>query len=122
MELLPESWIRQTRSGPVPDSKKRESLPQKLYFDESGACSMIQPMKSWGWFMQAPLLFDPTGGVFFDTKTGEGTKLTKLGSEGRSTSATINAFSILNRLSDLGFSPQERKVLSFTDNRQDAAL
>jgi len=30
-----------------------------------------------GWFMKAPLLFDPTAGVFFDTKTNEGTKLTK---------------------------------------------
>jgi hypothetical protein len=41
--------------------------------------------------------------VFFDTKTNEGTKLTKLGSEGRSTSTTITAFSILNRLSDAGY-------------------
>ena len=79
-------------------------------------------MKFWGWFMKAPLLFDPTGGVFFDTKTNEGTKLTKLGSEGRSTSTTITAFSILNQLHDAGYHPRDQKLLSFTDNRQDAAL
>ncbi len=79
-------------------------------------------MKWWGWFMKAPLLFDPTGGVFFDTKTNEGTKLTKLGSEGRSTSTTITAFSILNQLDDAGFRQEDQKLLSFTDNRQDAAL
>ena len=50
--------------------------------------------------MKAPLLFDPTGGVFFDTKTNEGTKLTKLGSEGRSTSTTITVFSILSQLKE----------------------
>src|SRR6266498_1143625 len=72
--------------------------------------------------MQAPLLFDPTGGVFFDTQTNEGTKLTKLGSEGRSTSTTITAFSILNQLHDAGYPPRDQKLLSFTDNRQDAAL
>jgi len=79
-------------------------------------------MKHWGWFMSAPLLFDPTGGVFFDPKTRDGSKLTKLGSEGRSTSTTITAFSILNRLRDAGFSARDQKILSFTDNRQDAAL
>jgi hypothetical protein len=52
----------------------------------------------------------------------KGTKLTKLGSEGRSTSTTITAFSILNQLDDAGFKPEDQKLLSFTDNRQDAAL
>lgn len=121
-EMLPESWFRTTKSGVVPDSKKKPFFPVKLWFDEYGNCSEIQEKKWWGWFMKAPLLFDPTGGVFFDTKTNEGTKLTKLGSEGRSTSTTITAFSILNRLNDAGYHPRDQKLLSFTDNRQDAAL
>lgn len=121
-ELLPESWLRQTKSGPVPDSKKKPFFPTKLFFNELGECSETKSMKWWGWFMKAPLLFDPTAGVFYDTKTNEGTKLTKLGSEGRSTSTTITAFSILNRLNDAGFRQEDQKLLSFTDNRQDAAL
>ncbi len=121
-DLLPESWLRRTRSGLVPDTKKKASFPIKLHFDEWGNCSETTPMKWWGWFMKAPLLFDPTGGVFYDTKTNEGTKLTKLGSEGRSTSTTITAFSILNRLDDAGYQRKDQKLLSFTDNRQDAAL
>ena len=122
MEMLPESWLRMTRSGPVPDTKKKASFPIKLFFDEFGNCSETVERPWWGWFMKAPLLFDPTAGVFFDTKTSEGTKLTKLGSEGRSTSTTITAFSILNQLSDAGYKPKDQKLLSFTDNRQDAAL
>jgi len=70
---------------------------RKFYFDEYGRCSETIPLKYWGWFMQAPLLFDSTGGVFFDTKTNEGTKLTQLGSEGRSTSTTITAFPNVRR-------------------------
>jgi hypothetical protein len=122
IEMLPESWFRITKKGVVPDSKKRHLFPVKLWFDEYGNCSETNEMKWWGWFMQAPLLFDPTAGVFFDTKTSESTKLTKLGSEGRSTSTTITAFSILNRLNDAGYHVKDQKLLSFTDNRQDAAL
>lgn len=121
-EFLPDSWLRATKGGRVPDSKKRSFFPVKLYFDETGKSSETETLKWWGWFMKAPLLFDPTGGVFFDTKTNEGTKLTKLGSEGRSTSTTITAFSILNRLEDAGYRAKDQKILSFTDNRQDAAL
>ena len=121
-EMLPESWFRVTRAGVVPDSKKKRFFPVKLWFDEFGNCSETRENKWWGWFMKAPLLFDPTAGVFFDTKTNEGTKLTKLGSEGRSTSTTITAFSILNRLNDAGYTVKDQKLLSFTDNRQDAAL
>ena len=123
LELLPVAWVRTLVNGmKVPDSKRRGQFPRKLFFDEYGRCSETEPMKYWGWFMPAPLLFDPTGGVFFDGKTNEGTKLTRLGSEGRSTSTTITAFSILNRLRDGGYPPRDQKLLSFTDSRQDAAL
>lgn len=122
LDYLPEAWLRVTKKGVVPDSKKANRFPIKIFFDEYGNCSDITPLKYWGWFMRAPLLFDPTGGVFFDTKTSEGTKLTKLGSEGRSTSTTITAFTILNQLHDAGYHSRDQKVLSFTDNRQDAAL
>ena len=123
-DQLPESWWRMTKQGPVPESRKKAFFPIKLYFDEFGGCSETIPFQQgwWGWFMKAPLLFDPTGGVFYDTKTNEGTKLTKLGSEGRSTSTTITAFSILNQLDDAGYLQKDQKLLSFTDNRQDAAL
>jgi superfamily II DNA/RNA helicase len=123
-DQLPESWWRMTKQGPVPDSRKKAFFPIKLYFDEFGNCSESLPFEKgwWGWFMKAPLLFDPTGGVFYDTRTNEGTKLSKLGSEGRSTSTTITAFSILNQLDDAGYPQKDQKLLSFTDNRQDAAL
>ncbi len=120
LEFLPDTWLVKSRRGP--DTKKKPFFPTKLYFDEYGKCSESEPLKWWGWFMKAPLLFDPTGGVFYDTKTNEGTKLTKLGSEGRSTSTTITTFSILSQLKEAGYREEDQKLLSFTDNRQDAAL
>lgn len=122
LEYLPDAWVQSRRGVLTPDKKKEHFFPQKIYFDAYGNCSTTEEKDYWGWFMRAPLLFDPTGGVFFDTRTNEGTKLTKLGSEGRSTSTTITAFSILNELRDSGFSDKDQKLLSFTDNRQDAAL
>lgn len=123
LENLPQAWVRTRKSGErVPEKKYIGRLPRKLFYDEYGVCSTTKPMKYWGWFMPAPLLFDPTGGVFYDAKTNEGTKLTRLGSEGRSTSTTITAFSILNRLKEGGLNARDQKLLSFTDNRQDAAL
>jgi hypothetical protein len=125
LQDLPEAWLRRPKNGPVvPDSKKAARFPRKLWFDEYGNYSDTPAanLKLWAWFMPAPLLFDPTGGVVFDPNTNEGTKLTKLGSEGRSTSTTITAFSILNRLHDAGYPAKDQKVLSFTDNVQDAAL
>ena len=123
LDSLPDAWVRTRKNGQsTPKPSKRDRFPRKLHFDEYGRCSETESMRYWGWFMRAPLLFDPTGGVFYDAKTGEGTKLTRLGNEGRSTSTTITAFSILNRLRDGGHGARDQKLLSFTDNRQDAAL
>ncbi|MFN8352474.1 MAG: DEAD/DEAH box helicase [Flavobacteriales bacterium] len=122
VDFLPDSWLRQTKEGKVPRTEKKDQFPILLHFDEYGNCSTTDKLKWWGWFMRKPLLFDPTSGAFYDSKTNEGTKLTKLGSEGRSTSTTITAFSILNQLDGAGYSRKDQKLLSFTDNRQDAAL
>ena len=116
-DYLPAAWLKPDASG------KQTKLPRKLHFNRNGSYSETAEQEYWGWFMQAPLSFDPTGGVIYDAgRTNEGTKLTRLGSEGRSTSTTITTFSILNNLQDGKLPVSDQKVLSFTDNRQDAAL
>ena len=50
-------------------------------------------------------------------------KLTALGSEGRSTATTIMSLSVIRNLQSNDTLPEKaRKLLSFTDNRQDASL
>jgi superfamily II DNA/RNA helicase len=122
LDELPDSWFKFTKAGRVPAKEYAERLPKRLYYDADGNCSETAPLEYEGWFMPAPLLFDPTSGTFFDAKTHESTKLATLGSEGRSTSTTITAFSILAQLREAGYSLADQKLLSFTDNRQDAAL
>lgn len=122
LDELPDAWFRRTKAGRVPTREVAHRLPRRLWYDAAGNCSDSTPLQYCGWFMTAPLLFDPTSGTFFDSQTRESTKLATLGSEGRSTSTTITAFAILDQLRKASYSVADQKLLSFTDNRQDAAL
>lgn len=124
IESLPDAWIRQNKKGDYePKPNKKGRFPVHLYFEPTGHWS-AEPKAGWqpGWFISAPLLFDPTSGTEFSGRTREANKLSSLGKEGRSTSTTITCFSILNRLAEHGCLKEYQKLLSFTDNRQDAAL
>jgi len=126
MENLPEAWLRRAKDGTIngPVKKYANRFPRKIYYNADARFSEKPEdgLQFFGWFMTEKLLFDPTSGSFYDTKTNEGTKLTQLGSEGRSTSTTITTFSILTRMAQHEFHIKDQKLLSFTDNRQDAAL
>jgi len=65
---------------------------------------------------------DPTSGMIFDPRTKENTKLMKVGNVGRSTATTISTFSILKGQYEKKVDKKHQKVISFTDNRQDASL
>jgi superfamily II DNA/RNA helicase len=123
LEQLPDSWIQFNKSGKCrPVKKYKNRLPQKIFFNNKGNFSYSNKYAYEGWYMPAKLFFDPTCGAIYDSKTNETTKLTRLGSEGRSTSTTVLSYAILNQLATHGFSEKYQKLLSFTDNRQDAAL
>lgn len=125
LENLPPAWIQNLDARTV-KKDYADRMPMRVGYDgegnvEIGTSSL--PVK--GWFMRsAPkgLLFDPTAGLFFDGNTNERTKLTTLGNEGRSTSTTITSFLVLREMEARGFHVKDQKLLSFTDNRQDAAL
>ncbi len=120
---LPEAWLNRSKSGNVTVIKKyRGRIPQKIYFNESGAFSENDELGFEGWYMPVRLLFDPTSGTFFESRASERSKLSTLGTEGRSTSTTILSLLIVMELVKNGFSFKDQKLLSFTDNRQDAAL
>ncbi|MBK9248806.1 MAG: hypothetical protein IPM69_11980 [Ignavibacteria bacterium] len=72
--------------------------------------------------MSCPLMFDPTSGALYDALTSEWTKVTKLGGEGRSTASTVLSFETITLLNDFNEATEKQKLLSFTDNRQDASL
>ncbi len=67
---------------------------------------------------------EPTCGVAYTkNQRSERAKLATLGVDNRSTATTILAVrSLIELQSDLDLRPEARKLLSFTDNRQDASL
>ena len=121
---LPESWFNPPRKDGSQTLKKnfQARIPQKIYFDKDGSFSFQEQKKYEGWFISAPLLIDPTSGTIFDARTAEFTKIIKIGGEGRSTATTVISFETISQLQAFGESYEKQKLLSFTDNRQDASL
>lgn len=121
IEIAPTSWLNpsETKFKPFYDWH----MPKPVYFNSSGAYSSepIYPLK--GYYIPVKLRIDPSAGIIYeDSKTNEGTKLMKLGNEGRSTATTIMSYAIVDSLFKQGEELQNQKLLSFTDNRQDASL
>lgn len=74
-------------------------------------------------YLPAPFRFCLSCGVSYAGRTGDFVKLGQLGSEGRSTATTILGLAAIRNLrADTDLPPRARKLLSFTDNRQDASL
>jgi superfamily II DNA/RNA helicase len=127
LEDVPTSWVNRRKDGSLSVKKKfRDRMPQRIWFKADGSYSFDPPLDigTWheGWYMGYKLLFDPTSMTFYSAQTKDRTKLTTLGSEGRATSTTILTFNTLKQLAAAKYPYEKQKVLSFTDNRQDAAL
>jgi superfamily II DNA/RNA helicase len=121
IEIAPSEWLNTTETDFKP--AYRWLMPKQVYFNSKGEYSEepVYPLK--GWFIPVKLRIDPTAGVVYeDSKTNESTKLMSLGNEGRSTATTIMSYSVLSELFRQNESVENQKLLSFTDNRQDASL
>lgn len=120
IELLPSAWV--TKSGKIEPSKEF-LLPREMYVQRDGTYASTPNGGEKVWFIPAPLIFDPTCGVIYlESKSSEKTKLIALGNEGRSTSTTLITLQTLLALYISGKKLKEQKLMSFTDNRQDASL
>lgn len=119
---LPEAWFKTSRGVTRLDNYYEFRLPTKIFFNKDGNFSSEAIYDMQGWFMPAKLLFDPTSGVIFDLKTNENTKLMRLGNEGRSTATTVTSFNVIKAQNSQKIDKRNQKLLSFTDNRQDASL
>lgn len=120
---LPESWFNPPKrdGSRTLKSEYRNRIPRIIHFDVHGNFSYTTPLQFLGWFIPKPLLLDPTSGSIY-THRNDWTKLAKLGGEGRSTATTILSFETIQQLAAAGQPTAYQKLLSFTDNRQDASL
>ena len=123
IESLPDSWWQNKNGSIELDAYYRFQIPRKIYFDSESHFSDKPDYDQQGWFIPAKLRVDPTAGIVYeDIKTNENTKLMRLGNEGRSTATTTLSYNVIRALHEQSEPKDYQKLLSFTDNRQDASL
>ena len=121
LDLLPEDWIEEhpTRGPRVRQSRKKH-LPEPMHFKADG---LLGEPELFGHFLPTPFRFCLNCGVSYGSRQrSDFAKLASLGSEGRSTATTILSLSSILKLKGSNLTETAKKLLSFTDNRQDASL
>lgn len=122
LDRLPESWIEGDESSRKVIRARRDDLPERVRIDPAGALTDAGPVD--GTWIPAPFRFCLRCGISYEaTQRSDLTKLTLLSSEGRSSATTVLSLSLVRSLrADETLDDEARKLLSFSDNRQDAAL
>ncbi len=125
-DRLPEDWLEEYRNGTRVRRNRHKDLPYAVHVRADGT-----NVESFGsdenlfdcHYVPAPFRFCLQCGVSYGSRQiGDFAKLASLSSEGRSTATTILSLSAIRRLRDAPQQPIPPKILSFTDNRQDASL
>jgi superfamily II DNA/RNA helicase len=120
-EDYPDEW-RETRGGVERlRSDKSKYVLERVCVSPSGE---IGSQGISAWFILGKFRFCPACKDHPSAQAREINKLSGLSGEGRSSATTVLASSALRWLNDRdhGIEPHKRKLLAFTDNRQDAAL
>ncbi|HLH71037.1 MAG TPA: DEAD/DEAH box helicase [Candidatus Dormibacteraeota bacterium] len=116
---LPEDWLDE--GGRLLPSY-RKLLPEAVRLDGLGRPT-DDPEATPAWFEAAPFRLCLACGVAYSARQTEFLKLATLGAGGRSSATTILCLEAIRSLRRDGtLDPSARKVLTFTDNRQDASL
>lgn len=124
---IPDDWFSISRNGTRKLKKTYLSrILRHIWFDAQGNYSENEdsPGEDYieGWFVPAPLQYDPSARIVYSGRTQEWSKLSKIGGEGRSTATTILSYESIMNMDKAAVSMGDRKVMTFVDARQDAAL
>lgn len=122
VEDYPEDWLETGPSGALRlRSNRRRSAPREITVDPGGAVGTTGTRV---WFLPGKFQFCPACKDQPASQAREINKLASLSAEGRSSATTLLVSSALRWMNGAGGSvpADKRKLLGFTDNRQDAAL
>ena len=123
VEDYPETWIEETKSGGDRKIKReyRKSCFKQYTISTDGKISSAGRKM---WFQSGRFKFCPACGDEANVRALDFNKLASLTSEGRSSATTNLIAFILRWMSqpESNIDEYKRKLLAFTDNRQDAAL
>jgi len=123
IDRLPETWIEERANGEWRvKSPQRKFLPQSVRVRPDGVVAADASLQAW--FIPGAFRFCLYCGTHHSTAGKDTLRLTSLSGEGRSSATTMLTLSALRYLyeQDQQLSPEAKKVLGFSDNRQDAAL
>jgi ATP-dependent helicase YprA (DUF1998 family) len=117
-ELIPEEW-RQFNGKLKPNWRDR--VPRAIWVAPDGSYS-TKPREGFQkmWWQEKGFYLCLSCGEFYEGHAREFTKLATLSSEARSSATTITAVSLLRHAERT--KAAQSKLLTFTDNRQDASL
>lgn len=124
LQAVPNDWLEERDDGTLRIRKVREKwVPQRL---KLGANGRLDDDGITAAYLPSPFRFclNPKCRVSYGFRQrGDSIKLATIGVDGRSTATTILALAAILRLrADDDLERIARKLLSFTDNRQDASL
>jgi hypothetical protein len=120
---IPDGWLEPDKNDELALKRTyREFAPVPCRFRSDGRAGTDGLP---GWFLKGSFRFCPSCGVEHGVRSSEFRKLCGLNSEGRSSATTTLSLAVLRQL--LSFPADEipdqaRKLLAFSDNRQDASL
>jgi len=122
LEDLPETWIDLSRSEPKIKPAYKNAVPYMVTVDAKGKTGSGAEF----WFIPGKFRFCLNCGSTHEAHGKDANRLSSLSGEGRSSATTMIALAALQQLFALSEpapgQPDPRKLLGFTDNRQDAAL
>ncbi|QWZ07722.1 DEAD/DEAH box helicase [Nocardioides panacis] len=120
-DRVPEAWVTGTGDERQIAADRRDLLPDVKQVDRSGAIVdaggvSAAYLDKFRFCLNCRTVYESARGNDF-------AKLSSLGSEGRSSATTVLSASIVRaQQKEVGIADAARKVLTFTDNRQDASL
>ncbi len=124
IERLPETWLIGENGGEEIDPNRQKALPEPVWVHVDGSRAADGDGVRAA-YVPSPFRFCLRCRVSYESARGSDySKLASLGSEGRSSATTVLSASLVRNLSgeQSGLPPEARKLLAFSDNRQDASL
>lgn len=118
-EYLPDDWLEERNGVRRIRAHRREKLPRPVRVFPSGDEAVDGQDCV---YIGSPFMFCLNCGVSYGPRQGDFGKLATLSSEGRSSATTLLSLSAIRSLKMSDLPRHAQKLLSFTDNRQDASL
>ena len=122
MQRLPDDWIEEIGTRAKVRANLRDEIPVNMPIAPDGKISLAGEQFA---FFRTPFRFCPCCEVSYRTRRGDSDygRLGTLASGGRSTATTIlSLYAVQFLRREASLQEHARKLLSFTDNRQDASL